>query len=303
MRNFVVAKIIADFKNQKNRFITKLWILTLPKHSEFRCCKNNLKVTKNLLRNRTLDFVVAKYVRMRNFVVAKIIADFKNQKNRFITKLWILTLPKHSEFRCCKNNLKVTKNLLRNRTLDFVVAKYVRMRNFVVAKIIADFKNQKNRFITKLWILTLPKHSEFRCCKNNLKVTKNLLRNRTLDFVVAKYVRMRNFVVAKIIADFKNQKNRFIAKLWILTLPKHSEFRCCKNNLKVTKNLLRNRTLDFVVAKYVRMRNFVVAKIIAVFKNQKNRVITKLWILTLPKHSEFRCCKNNLKVTKKRVIK
>ena len=86
---------------------------------------------------------------------------------------------------------------------------------------------------------------------------------------------MRNFVVAKIIVVFKNQKNRVITKLWKHNLPKHSEFRFCKNNLKVIKNVLLNRTLDFAVSKYVRMRNFVVAKVIAVFKNQKNRVITK----------------------------
>ena len=61
-----------------------------------------------------------------------------------------------------------------------------------------------------------------------------------------------------------------LLKLWKRTLPKHSELRCCKKNLKVTKNVLLNRALDFVVAKYVRMWNFVVAKI-----NQQNRVITK----------------------------
>ena len=46
----------------------------------------------------------------------------------------------------------------------------------------------------------------------------------------------------------------------------------CKSN---KKTILLHKTLDFVVAKYVRMWNFVVAKIIVVFKNQKNRVITK----------------------------
>ena len=90
----------------------------------------------------------------------------------------------------------------------------------------------------------------------------------------------------------------FIASITIIFIHKN-----CKNNLKVKKNVLLNRTLDFAAAKYVRMQNFVVAKIIVVFKNQKNRVITKLWKLTLPKHSEFRCCKNNLKVKIKRVIK
>ena len=39
--------------------------------------------------------------------------------------------------------------------------------------------------------------------------------------------------------------------------------------------MLLNRALDFVVANYVRMWNFVVAKIMVVFKNKKNRVITK----------------------------
>ena len=39
--------------------------------------------------------------------------------------------------------------------------------------------------------------------------------------------------------------------------------------------MLLNRTLDFPVVKYVRMWSFFVAKIIVVFKNQKNRVITK----------------------------
>ena len=40
--------------------------------------------------------------------------------------------------------------------------------------------------------------------------------------------------------------------------------------------MLLNRTLDFAVAEYVRMRDFFVAKIIVVFKNKKkNRVITK----------------------------
>ena len=65
-------------------------------------------------------------------------------------------------------------------------------------------------------------------------------------------------------------------KLWKLTLLKHSKFRCCKNNLKEKKNVLLNRTLDFVVANYVKMQNFVVAKIIVVFKNQKNGIITKI---------------------------
>ena len=85
-----------------------------------------------MLLNRTLDFVFAKYVRMWNFVVAKIIVVFKNQKNHVITK----TLETHSyvsiqNFDAVKT-IKKKKNVLLNRTLDFVFAKYVRMWNFVV---------------------------------------------------------------------------------------------------------------------------------------------------------------------------
>ena len=67
-----------------------------------------------------------------------------------------------------------------------------------------------------------------------------------------------------------------LLKLWILTLREHSEFRCCENNLKVKKNVLLYRSLDVVFAKYVRMWNSDAAKIIVVFKNQKNRITTKV---------------------------
>ena len=100
--------------------------------------------------------------------------------------------------------------------------------------------------------------------------------SRTLGFVVANYVRTRNFVVAKIIVVFKNLKNCVIAK----TLETHpirisiQNFDAAKL-FKNKKNVLLNRTLGFVVANYVRMQNFVVAKIVVVFKNPKNRVITE----------------------------
>ena len=87
---------------------------------------------------------------------------------------------------------------------------------------------------------------------------------------------MWNFVDAIIIVVFKNKKNRVITK----TLETHPyvsihNFDAVKQ-FKSKKNVLLNRTLDFVVAKYVRMRNFDVAKIIVVFKNQKKHVNTKI---------------------------
>ena len=127
--------------------------------------------------------------------------------------------------------VKVTKNILLHRTLVFFLPGFL---HWVFS----------TRVLT-LGFCQLRENAKFRCCKNNY--------------------------------FFKNPKTVLLLKFWKLTLLKHSKFRCCKNNLKVKKkNFSLNRTFCFVVSIYVRMQNFVVAKLIVVFKNPKNSVITKI---------------------------